>query len=996
MEIDDECFVVGSELDDDPFREPNEFFEVETELSGSPPPPLSRCRASNNFQFIMPSTATTFTVKGSGIGPVTAFTSREDAAAHANYHGHECLLKSSITSNCWFSVSNQVALTQLLIAARNLDRLQNGPPYHEYLEILQPSISVRLFLDIEGSFYDVEQGNVVVDRVLSQVDNVIRTGLFLPESTVEWTKIKAEDLPNRIAWQNHRKIDSNGIMKVSYHVIYPNMIFKNIKHLQRFVVCELYPLVSTEKDINDKCILDKLVYGENRCFRLPLMHKDSTSGCFEFSDHVTLPVISFEQVAVRNSIILTPTWTLYPILYDEPPVVESVVLPSIQGAHVISTCLTERLVTVEEAELFELHFEYWCKRLCALPLTVNNEPYLEGQILHVDCTPTSYCPVSRKHHSPDNCIPNKRKIRYDLDTLTSLIHCFVCGTETCSVYYDHRTSSFFEFDKRDHKHGEFSFKNALTKEGEQLVTRLSKELYHVAKFGDDCFYSYERPTSLWKLGANGREERWFYVDFLLKKLKACLARSKVFKDGAAVKFFTDKLDAVNSRQQVNTRHAKLSMKFLQDSDVTGLMDRNEFLVPLRDCMVIDLRTSCMRRREKRDYFTEFVDIAYMSSDLIADRVKVVDDFMRSVLFQPDWYDPFRAMLGYLMFGNVKRERAFFVWIGDGRNGKSVITELVELVLRNSFMYFQMPKAFLIHQNFSSQEGHSTSLMELKSARVIAVAELDAADRMDGSKIKSLVGGDVVRGRSAYAKSTKSYEPLFKIVMHTNRMPELNSSDQAIIDRMLAVSFENRFEASDVEMTTSRQKRADTELVKRIKEDKEAVFSWFVDQAKFYWSLADKDKSLRDIWPSEWKTTASEYLDENHSEGFFNNMVVLDLNLPVKKYMSPQMFSWLQDEYMINFMGIRSPSRSDRKELRQTLSMATILNSHGLPYPKIKISCFRLNNKVCKGLGKYIPSPQWAEKVKTSQIVYSPFTLEEVDNFDLVKQRASSIITQRVE
>jgi hypothetical protein len=386
----------------------------------------------------------------------------------------------------------------------------------------------------------------------------------------------------------------------------------------------------------------------------------------------------------------------------------------------------------------------------------------------------------------------------------------------------------------------------------------------------------------------------------------------------------------------------------------------------------------------------------LSSELIADRVKVVDDFMRSVLFQPDWYDPFRAMLGYLMFGNVKRERAFFVWIGDGRNGKSVITELVELVLRNSFMYFQMSKAFLIQQHISTQEGHSTSLMELKSARVIAVAELDAADRMDGSKIKSLVGGDVVRGRTAYARSTKTFEPLFKIVMHTNRMPELNSSDQAIKDRMLAVSFENRFEASDVELQTARQKRADTELVKRIKEDKEAVFSWFIDQAKFYWSLVEQDKSLRDIWPSEWKLAASEHLDDNHAEGFFHNMLVLDINLPVKNYMSCQMFSWLQDEYMVSFMGIRSPTRDDRKEFRQTLSMATVFDAYGLPYPKLKTQVSRFKNKALKNLGKYTPAPQWLEKVKTSQIVYSPHTVEEMVDFDLVKQRASNVLTQRVE
>jgi hypothetical protein len=228
------------------------------------------------------------------------------------------------------------------------------------------------------------------------------------------------------------------------------------------------------------------------------------------------------------------------------------------------------------------------------------------------------------------------------------------------------------------------------------------------------------------------------------------------------------------------------------------------------------------------------------------------------------------------------------------------------------------------------------------------------------------------------------------------MPELNSSDQAIKDRMLAVSFENRFESSDVELQTARQKRADTELVKRIKEDKEAVFSWFIDQAKFYWSLVEQDKSLRDIWPSEWKLAATEHLDDNHADGFFHNMVVLDLNLPVKDYMSCQMFTWLQDEYMSNFMGIRLPTRDDRKEFRQTLSMATVLDAHGMPYPKLKTQVSRFKNKALKNLGKYTPAPQWLEKAKTSPIAYSPHTVEEMVDFDLVRQRALNMLTQRVE
>jgi hypothetical protein len=221
--------------------------------------------------------------------------------------------------------------------------------------------------------------------------------------------------------------------------------------------------------------------------------------------------------------------------------------------------------------------------------------------------------------------------------------------------------------------------------------------------------------------------------------------------------------------------------------------------------------------------------------------------------------------------------------------------MIECVLQNGFFFSTAPKSFLIQSSHNNQEGHSTMAMELQRVRALFISELSAADVIDTSKLKSATGGDQQRGRVAYSKKTTSFSNITKYVLATNQVPDLNGTDTAIVDRTMIVEFGNRFEASDVPLLNPRQKRADCDLIQRIKEDKSALFTWFALAAKDYYNLHKSGKCLRDIWPEEWKVLTVECLD-NLVARFSSEMVDLDVAIPPAEMMTCEMFNYLKDQF----------------------------------------------------------------------------------------------------
>jgi P4 family phage/plasmid primase-like protien len=171
---------------------------------------------------------------------------------------------------------------------------------------------------------------------------------------------------------------------------------------------------------------------------------------------------------------------------------------------------------------------------------------------------------------------------------------------------------------------------------------------------------------------------------------------------------------------------------------------------------------------KKDY--EFADKYF--NDLFCNNSKVV----QSVL------DIFKSLIS----GNLLRY--VFFMTGEGRNGKSLVIKLLNQMF-GSLMKV-MDKSIIIENGVKSNL--NTHLEKLETIRIGYISELKENDSLNGELIKGISGGDQQDVRGLY-KSNTEIKPTANLICACNHLPKFNVEDKALIDRLVVIPFNNRFE-----------------------------------------------------------------------------------------------------------------------------------------------------------------------------------------------------------
>lgn len=138
-------------------------------------------------------------------------------------------------------------------------------------------------------------------------------------------------------------------------------------------------------------------------------------------------------------------------------------------------------------------------------------------------------------------------------------------------------------------------------------------------------------------------------------------------------------------------------------------------------------------------------------------------------------------LGYTLSGSVS-EQALFIAHGVGANGKSVILNVVRMVLGD---YAQQGDRNLLIRAKANDTGHN--VVQLKGARLAVILETDIGSQLDEVVVKQLTGNDAVTGRQLY-KNNITFVPTAKLWLATNSCPAIKSHDNGIWRRIKAVPF----------------------------------------------------------------------------------------------------------------------------------------------------------------------------------------------------------------
>lgn len=208
---------------------------------------------------------------------------------------------------------------------------------------------------------------------------------------------------------------------------------------------------------------------------------------------------------------------------------------------------------------------------------------------------------------------------------------------------------------------------------------------------------------------------------------------------------------------------------------------------LLNCLngVIDLQTGKLMPAAPELLLTQQCSVAYDPDA----QSQLIEKFFCDIMPNEETRAGILRWLGYCLTGDVREEK-FFVWKGDGANGKGVLSRIMTNLLGNYAA--ALPRGALLLRKFEDGNQHTASLNGLVGARFVISEELPQNISLDSALLKSLTGGDLQTFREMYHEF-KTFKPTGKINLSSNFVPTFeNSYDQGIERRLLVAPFTQIF------------------------------------------------------------------------------------------------------------------------------------------------------------------------------------------------------------
>jgi len=137
---------------------------------------------------------------------------------------------------------------------------------------------------------------------------------------------------------------------------------------------------------------------------------------------------------------------------------------------------------------------------------------------------------------------------------------------------------------------------------------------------------------------------------------------------------------------------------------------------------------------------------------------------------------------------------FFIFNGDGRNGKEYIDELTKVTLGD---YFYSMDSLVLQENkkFSKAKESNPELAGIHKKRLVVCKEPSKSAPLQNSSIRDLTGGGT-KARMNYSNKTEILLWL-KLIMECNSRPPLSEeAEKADTERIVDIHFKSLFSSDD--------------------------------------------------------------------------------------------------------------------------------------------------------------------------------------------------------
>lgn len=216
------------------------------------------------------------------------------------------------------------------------------------------------------------------------------------------------------------------------------------------------------------------------------------------------------------------------------------------------------------------------------------------------------------------------------------------------------------------------------------------------------------------------------------------------------------------------------------------LDNNPKIIGF-DNGILDLNTMIFREGHPEDYITFTTGINYTEFDYDDPMVQEILEFLRQVLPDEEKREYVLTMLSTMLDGENKEEK-FYIWTGQGSNGKSKLVELLQKTLKDYAGIFNV--SMLTNKRVNSNDTNS-ELVQSKGKRFMVLQEPDEKQTLNAGLLKEMSGNDTMSARALY-KEPIEIKPQFKMVLTCNTLPNLPSDDGGVWRRVRLVEFTSKF------------------------------------------------------------------------------------------------------------------------------------------------------------------------------------------------------------
>ena len=230
-----------------------------------------------------------------------------------------------------------------------------------------------------------------------------------------------------------------------------------------------------------------------------------------------------------------------------------------------------------------------------------------------------------------------------------------------------------------------------------------------------------------------------------------------------------------------------------DSDFAEKQDQNPYLICFNNG-VFDFKENVFRHGKPEDYITKSTNIDYIPIEEIEKPLLTdIDLFMYQLFPVEELRNYMWEHLASTLVG-TNENQTFNIYIGSGRNGKSM---LVSLMAKTLGEYKGTVPTTLITQKRGSIGGASPEVIQLKGLRYAVMQEPSKGDKINEGIMKEITGGDPIQARGLY-KESETFIPQLKLAVCSNVLLEINSNDDGTWRRIRLCEFMSKFKENPVE------------------------------------------------------------------------------------------------------------------------------------------------------------------------------------------------------